>query len=169
MTARRAQRDQSYSSLSVVGGESHTPRIKKRRIVSMPSFENTFQRSVMPPAMREMSRAMRQDANTIKRLLQILERIGRIQRHAWNRGRGITLSPSGAQPPAVALGFEGESAAQGSRRLLCRVRRRSATTATILRLRVRLVRAASAPSERRLESQSPEKVRPEKAKIDPSV
>jgi hypothetical protein len=63
------------------------------------------------PTLREISYAMRQKVSTAKRLLQILERIGRIQRHAW--GRGITLRPLGAQTSAVALTF-GESAAQGS-------------------------------------------------------
>jgi hypothetical protein len=66
------------------------------------------------PTWREIRHATRQDADTVKRLLQILERIGRIQRHAWNRG--ITLSPLGAQPPApaMAISFGEESAAQGS-------------------------------------------------------
>jgi hypothetical protein len=64
------------------------------------------------PSTREMSHAMGRNYRTVKRLLQILERIGRIQRHAWNQG--ITLSPSGAHPPAVALSFGGESAPQGS-------------------------------------------------------
>ncbi|MGO9947487.1 MAG: LexA family protein [Steroidobacteraceae bacterium] len=64
------------------------------------------------PTMREISHAMRQTRDIVKRLLQILERIGRIQRHAWRRG--ITLSPLGAQPPAVAFSFGGESTAQGS-------------------------------------------------------
>jgi hypothetical protein len=64
------------------------------------------------PTWREIRHAMREDANTVKRLLQIPERIGRIQRHRWNRG--ITLSPLGAQPQAVALSFGEESAAQGS-------------------------------------------------------
>jgi hypothetical protein len=60
------------------------------------------------PSWREIRHATHQDGDTFKRLLQILERIGRIQRHAWNRG--ITLSPLGAQP----LSLEGESTAQGS-------------------------------------------------------
>jgi hypothetical protein len=63
------------------------------------------------PGWREIRQATGQDADTVKRLLQILERIGRIQRHAWNRG--ITLTPLAAQPPAVALSFR-ESAPQGS-------------------------------------------------------
>jgi hypothetical protein len=62
------------------------------------------------PTWREIRHATRQNADTVKRLLQILERIGRIQRNAWNRGRGITLSPLGAQPGALSLG--GESSAQ---------------------------------------------------------
>ena len=48
------------------------------------------------PTLREISYAMRQKVVTAKRLLQILERIGRIQRHGWIRG--ITLSPLGGQP-----------------------------------------------------------------------
>jgi hypothetical protein len=66
------------------------------------------------PTWREIRQATRQDADTVKRLLQILERIGRIQRHGWNRGRGITISSWGAQPPAGALSLGGESAVQGS-------------------------------------------------------
>lgn len=64
------------------------------------------------PTMWEISHAMLLNADTVRRLLQILERIGHIQRHAQNRW--ITLSPLGAQSPAVALSFAGESAAQGS-------------------------------------------------------
>ena len=62
------------------------------------------------PTMLEISAAVHQHKDTVKSLLQVLERIGRIRRHAWNRGRGITLvSPLGAQP-AVALSLGGESA-----------------------------------------------------------
>jgi hypothetical protein len=64
------------------------------------------------PTMREMWYAMRRDRRSVNRLLQILERIGRIQRHAW--GRGITLSQLDAHTPAVALSFRGELALQGS-------------------------------------------------------
>jgi hypothetical protein len=64
------------------------------------------------PNWREIRHATHHDGDTFKKLLQILERIGRIQRHAWSRG--ITLSPLGGQrPEAVTLGF-GESPAQGS-------------------------------------------------------
>jgi len=64
------------------------------------------------PTIWEISHAMLLNADTVRRLLQILDRIGRIQRHAPNRWN--TLSPLGAQPQAAAFSFRGESAAQGS-------------------------------------------------------
>jgi hypothetical protein len=60
------------------------------------------------PTVAEITRAAHLDAKTVRRLLQILERIGRIQRHAWSRGRGITLSQPTAQLPAAKLNFEEE-------------------------------------------------------------
>ncbi len=62
------------------------------------------------PTRAEITRGAHQDIKTVKRLLQILERIGRIQQHTWNRGcggRGITLN----QSSAANLNFEEEPAA----------------------------------------------------------
>ena len=65
------------------------------------------------PTVAEITRAAHQDPKTVRRLLQILERIGRIQRHAWSRGRGITLNPADrTQLPAAKLNFEEEPTPQ---------------------------------------------------------
>jgi hypothetical protein len=62
------------------------------------------------PSMREIPHAIHQDAKTIRRLLQILERIGRIQLHPWDRG--ITLTNGESEPPGIAFSFGVEPAAQ---------------------------------------------------------
>jgi hypothetical protein len=64
------------------------------------------------PTLAEITRGAHQVPKTVKRLLQILERMGRIHRHTWNRGsRGITLNQSSARSPAAKLNFEEEPAA----------------------------------------------------------
>jgi hypothetical protein len=64
------------------------------------------------PTLAEITRGVHQAPKTVRRLLQILERVGRIQRHTWNLGhRGITLNQSSAQSLAAKLNFEEEPAA----------------------------------------------------------